>query len=611
MRLEYVIIRNYRCHKETKIPIYDITVLIGPNDSGKSSVIKALDLFFDTSTGKFAKRPDVDDFYKDPNGKQEKEIELECKFVDDNENEVLLKKVFKLLDNEVSNPIWYRYVESYVNDEFRDIESALSKGRKKKDDLISIIVKYNMSPDFDENELKKMKIEKLTEIIRAFLEKQPREKKWIEIDKNDECIKELPRFELYDSNEYENPENYLKKIMSSHFVNVLKNENVKQIVDEFQGIVSSELSKKFNELSSFLKKSISSYLPNLRDVNIEPSVDPKKAFTGTIIKINDGRGEHEIIRKGEGIKKLLFVYITEWESTSEKKESIIRAYDEPDNSLHYSAQRTFFKAIYGQKNLQVILATHSIILADMVPFHKVILLKINEKGYAESEYLKPDEMEDIEEFMMDLGISLGISSWEFFFEKGIVLVEGATEKVFIQTAFKKIYNATIKEKGIVLIDIEGNGAVPQLLKLLKFKESKVFLLLDRDTKTRRWRGKKTLEEIIKESGYSGEFIDKHIIYIGEKEFEDAFDDDYLIKVISRDFGIKEQTIRRKIYEIRQNVRQNPNYKFSEALINSIQEIVRQPISKTELALKLAENIDIGSLPNAIKDLFEKIKAKIE
>lgn len=96
----------------------------------------------------------------------------------------------------------------------------------------------------------------------------------------------------------------------------------------------------------------------------------------------------------------------------------------------------------------------------MVPFHKIILFKINKNGYVKAEFLDPKQTKDIDEFVMEVGGSLGISTWEFFFEKVILIVEGPTEEEFIRRAYKKLYNQTLKDKGIVLINIEGNGAAP-------------------------------------------------------------------------------------------------------------------------------------------------------
>jgi len=53
MRLKAVILENFRCYeKQTIIPIDNLTAFIGRNDAGKSSVLDALDIFFENDTTK-------------------------------------------------------------------------------------------------------------------------------------------------------------------------------------------------------------------------------------------------------------------------------------------------------------------------------------------------------------------------------------------------------------------------------------------------------------------------------------------------------------------------------------------------------------------------------
>ena len=47
MRLKAIVLKNFRCFRdETRIDLADLTAFIGKNDVGKSSVLEALDIFF-------------------------------------------------------------------------------------------------------------------------------------------------------------------------------------------------------------------------------------------------------------------------------------------------------------------------------------------------------------------------------------------------------------------------------------------------------------------------------------------------------------------------------------------------------------------------------------
>ncbi|WP_186235215.1 AAA family ATPase, partial [Burkholderia gladioli] len=53
MRLESVSIKNFRCYREeTTVSMADLTTFVGKNDIGKSSVLEALEIFFNNETVK-------------------------------------------------------------------------------------------------------------------------------------------------------------------------------------------------------------------------------------------------------------------------------------------------------------------------------------------------------------------------------------------------------------------------------------------------------------------------------------------------------------------------------------------------------------------------------
>ena len=50
MKLREIVLQNFRgYYNETRIPINDLTALIGQNDIGKSTILEALDIFFNQS----------------------------------------------------------------------------------------------------------------------------------------------------------------------------------------------------------------------------------------------------------------------------------------------------------------------------------------------------------------------------------------------------------------------------------------------------------------------------------------------------------------------------------------------------------------------------------
>ena len=54
MKIKYLMLKNFRSYKgETKINFDDLTVLVGKNDIGKSTILEALDIFFNENFFRF------------------------------------------------------------------------------------------------------------------------------------------------------------------------------------------------------------------------------------------------------------------------------------------------------------------------------------------------------------------------------------------------------------------------------------------------------------------------------------------------------------------------------------------------------------------------------
>ncbi|MBU7037635.1 MAG: ATP-dependent endonuclease [Theionarchaea archaeon] len=74
MRIKDVHVQNFRCIKDQVLPCEQLTTLIGPNSSGKSSFLRALDMFY-TSNAKYTE----EDFY---NKDASQEIRIKITFTD-------------------------------------------------------------------------------------------------------------------------------------------------------------------------------------------------------------------------------------------------------------------------------------------------------------------------------------------------------------------------------------------------------------------------------------------------------------------------------------------------------------------------------------------------
>ena len=121
-----------------------------------------------------------------------------------------------------------------------------------------------------------------------------------------------------------------------------------------------------------------------------------------------------------------------------------------------------------------------------MPTNTISLLKRNEDSTTSIETVKAGGELETNEFMTSICREMGLSNSHLFFEKAFILVEGPSEVNFLPLAYSKLHASSFTEDGISLINLSGNGAATNFLKLLmKNKRELITLFLDSDTKNLR------------------------------------------------------------------------------------------------------------------------------
>jgi len=123
MKMRHLRIRNFRSFGDAPVdfPINDITAFVGPNNSGKSNVLRALEMFFDYSKP----RVNADCFY---NGELDRTIEITVTFGDLSEGE---KRTFLRHLSPDSTLIITQRIRiprpDQVDEDFDDTEASVSE----------------------------------------------------------------------------------------------------------------------------------------------------------------------------------------------------------------------------------------------------------------------------------------------------------------------------------------------------------------------------------------------------------------------------------------------------------------------------------------------------
>lgn len=266
MKLNKIILKNFKAFKNATIDLDDIAILVGKNDAGKSTILHALNLFFNP---KETKKTDL--LYKDQSILVDT-ICLECHFSFENATEVnlggedkdILITETNLLNDKNLFVLGYKYTEeslkkspfisaSYVKCYNYDISSLDWSGKKRtleqmnKKELDSAIEKLNIvkpdDADGRENHWKRKALE-------SYLISNKFEKINVEInlgekrnkeDRLNPVIEKLPQFKLF-SNDKAN--------------SIEDKENSAVIENEIKSIIAEQMKSKLNEINDEMHKAM-------------------------------------------------------------------------------------------------------------------------------------------------------------------------------------------------------------------------------------------------------------------------------------------------------------------------------------------------------------------
>jgi CRISPR-associated exonuclease Cas4 len=465
MKLREIEISNYRSINNLKVSIDDFIVLIGENNSGKSSVLKGVELFYSESLKGF----NSENFhFKDTT----KAIEITLTFdrLTDEEKEqkyikhwifneqVKIKRVIAIdSDTQKLKSSFYGWQAKPLLEHF-----DLSKFEDYKANLTQIVTDNNL-PDYFRTPQNKVTQASYKEGLRQHIEAglvEFGEPGWIAnpggLSENFASL--LPQFYLVPAVKDAQDDS---KITQTSGLGKLINDLTNRIVTANPKF--AQVKTQIDGLKKFLNRAadgtdvdrleeIKDLEKNLSDIISESMPDSKveieivtpdliDLFKETKITIDDSIPT-SIENKGHGLQRaLIFSYIRAYAKLlneikvgeETKKRNFILAIEEPELFLHPNGQRKMMSVLRDiAKDDQVLMCSHSSFFVDMFQYPKIAIVKRDGKGPTYSVQYTGDIFEDEDQKKSFRYLSFfDISTSELFFARKVVLVEGDTEKQII------------------------------------------------------------------------------------------------------------------------------------------------------------------------------------
>ena len=577
IRIDTVRISGFRGISNIEVILPRVTVLLGQNNSGKTSVIKALQL----ALGDYSRYLSDEDFHIGEDERRQEIISVDLRFI-------AIEGKGRAIE----------FSEEW-RQEFGDKIQAEADGKQfvairttARPDRVKggyVVDRFHMDDWPDRNNWQNTKVNNKNRLRRR-LESTP----FISIDSQRDIhsdLKEkssfvgrvLSRVEYADKDIAE-----LERMVAEVNKEAIdKSEPLKQLKNHLDNLNQSFEGSGQTELTPFPKK--------IRDLSKRFSVHFGESDKNSFSMEYHGMGTRS------WASMLTVKAFTELLAKNHKEEAEpffpILAAEEPEAHLHPNAQRTLYKQLIDAPG-QVIISTHSPYIAGLAELHEIKSLRKPENSVEVYQLRERYDGDDLRKLKRDVVHSRG----ELLFSKAIVLSEGETEEQALPELFETYTGKHPFSLGVNFIGVGGSGAKYRpFLILAKDLNIPVFIFSDGEDKTVKDL-KKNYEKIFGPTDIENA---PNITILSGTNFED-----YLL---SEDFI---DLIERAIHTVAgdgavdKNIKQN-NYDGEDRKKRAIIQIIskKKPLYAKAITDNLTK-LPKESLPQKFIDLFEKIKSGI-
>jgi predicted ATP-dependent endonuclease of OLD family len=472
MRLKSISLTNFRGYRATTTITIDqaLTGIVGRNDFGKSTILEALAIFFETDGVK----PDKSDMNCFSLAEGEAQFEIACEFdelpaalvLDENAQTSLAQEF--LLNSQGSLDI-VKTFKATTGKLDRTAIRCLHPASDKLSKLLSLKIADLKKLGEQEGVADRVADKRVAHLWRQAIRDAAApidcQETLLDVDKSlstdnksiwGKILDLLPTYALFKADressdgdsEARNPLQQAVKDAQANLqaqITILEQQIEQSVLD-----VASRTLDKLREMAPELANELT---PRFRE-------KPKWTFSFTL----DGENGIPINKRGSGVRRLILLNFFRAEAERAvvgTHRNVIYAIEEPETSQHPNYQMMLMKALLvlsTQPNRQILVTTHVPALAGLIPKESVRYVTRDDHGRP---IVKMPDNDVLKEAAESLGVLPEVGMER---ARAVVLVEGKSDVTFLRHAAKTLKDSghlpsNLEEKGIVPILVGGCGSI--------------------------------------------------------------------------------------------------------------------------------------------------------
>jgi len=457
IQIDIVRIYGFRGISNIEIALPRVTVLLGQNNAGKTSVIKALQL----AIGDYSRYLSDEDFHIGEDGQRQEAITVDIR---------LIPVIGEARASEFSEE-WQQEFGAKIQAEADGKQYVAIRTTAKPDRVKGgyIIDRYEMeswpeNPGWEKVSFRK-KLGKRLESV-PFIPIDAQRDIHTELKEKSSFVGRVLSSVEYDDADVAELERMVAEVNKEA---IEKSEPLKRLKTHLDNLNQSFEGSGQTELTPFPKK--------IRDLSKRFSVNFGESDKSSFSMEYHGMGTRS------WASMLTVKAFTELLAKNHEEEAEpffpIMAAEEPEAHLHPNAQRTLYRQLIDVPG-QVIISTHSPYIAGLAELHEIKYLSKPENSVQVYQLRNDFENDDLRKLKREVVHSRG----ELLFSKAIVLSEGETEEQALPELFEAYTGKHPFSLGINFVGVNGSGAKYRpFLILAKDLNIPVFIFSDGEEKT--------------------------------------------------------------------------------------------------------------------------------